>query len=48
MELAEFNVHGIRPGMPLPGGGVATSSTPLGFTSGLTKREVQLGARFVF
>ncbi len=43
-----FNVHGIRPGAPLPGGGVATSSTPLGFTSDLPKREFQLGARLTF
>lgn len=43
-----FNVHGIRPGTPLLGGGVATSSTPLAFTSDLPKREIQLGARFVF
>jgi len=43
-----FNVHGIRPGAPLSGGGVATSSTPLAFTSDLTKREIQLGARFIF
>jgi hypothetical protein len=43
-----FNVHPIRPGTPLLGGGVATSSTPLAFTSDFTKREIQLGARFVF
>jgi hypothetical protein len=43
-----FNVHGIRPGAPLAGGGLATPSTPLAFTSDLTKREIQLGARFVF
>jgi Carboxypeptidase regulatory-like domain/TonB dependent receptor-like, beta-barrel len=43
-----FNVHGIRPGTPLPGGGVASSSTPLAFTSDLPKREFQLGARLTF
>jgi hypothetical protein len=43
-----FDVHGIRPGTPLAGGGVATSSTPLAFTSDLPKREFQLGARFTF
>jgi hypothetical protein len=43
-----FNVHGIRPGTALAGGGVATSSTPLAFTSDLAKREIQLGARLTF
>jgi hypothetical protein len=43
-----FNVHGIRPGTALEGGGVATSSTPLAFTSDLPKREFQLGARLTF
>jgi Carboxypeptidase regulatory-like domain len=43
-----FNVHGIRPGTPLPGGGVATPSTPLAFTSDFPKREIQLGARLIF
>jgi hypothetical protein len=43
-----FNVHGIRPGTPLPGGGVATPSTPLTFTSDLPKREFQFGARLTF
>jgi len=43
-----FNVHGIRPGTPLVGGGVATPSTPLAFTSDLPKREIQLGVRLVF
>jgi hypothetical protein len=43
-----FNVHGIRPGTALPGGGLATSSTPLAFTSDLAKREIQLGARLTF
>jgi hypothetical protein len=41
-------VHGIRPGTALEGGGVATSSTPLAFTSDLPKREFQLGARLTF
>lgn len=43
-----FNVSGIRPGTPLAGGGFATSSTPLGFTSALPMREVQLGFRVSF
>jgi hypothetical protein len=43
-----FNVHGIRPGTVLPDGSIATSSTPLGFTSALPKREIQLGIRFTF
>jgi hypothetical protein len=43
-----FNVHGIKPGTPLPGGGTATSSTPLAFTSDLAKREFQLGVRLSF
>ncbi len=43
-----FNVHGIRPGTVLPDGTVATSSTPLGFTSAFPKRQVQLGIRFGF
>ena len=43
-----FDVHGIRPGAPLLGGGVATSSTPLAFTSDFPKREFQLGVRFLF
>jgi hypothetical protein len=43
-----FNVHGIRPGTPLPGGGTATSSTPLAFTSAFPKRQVQLGVRVTF
>ena len=43
-----FGVHGIRPGTTLAGGGVATSSTPLTFTSALPKREVQLGVRLSF
>jgi hypothetical protein len=43
-----FNVHGIKPGTVLPDGSIATSSTPLGFTSALPKREVQLGIRFAF
>ncbi len=43
-----FNVHGIRPGSALLGGGGATSSTPLAFTSDLPKREIQLGVRLNF
>ncbi len=43
-----FNVHGIRPGTPVPGGGTATSSTPLAFTSDFPKREFQLGVRMSF
>ena len=43
-----FNVHGIRPGTALPGGGTATPSTPLAFTSALPKREFQFGARLNF
>ena len=43
-----FNVHGIRPGTALPGGGIATPSTPLAFTSDLPKREIQLGVRLLF
>jgi len=43
-----FDVHGIRPGTALAGGGTATSSTPLAFTSALPKRQVQLGVRFTF
>jgi hypothetical protein len=43
-----FNVRGIRPGAALAGGGTATSSTPLAFTSALPKREIQLGLRLTF
>jgi hypothetical protein len=43
-----FNVRGMRPGSPLAGGGVATSSTPLAFTSAFPKRQIQLGVRFSF
>jgi hypothetical protein len=43
-----FNVHGIRPGTPLAGGGTVTSSTPLAFTSALPKRQIQLGVRLSF
>ena len=43
-----FNVHGIRPGALLPGGGTATPSTPLAFTSAFPMREFQFGARFNF
>ncbi len=43
-----FTVHGIRPGTALAGGGTATSSTPLAFTSALPVREIQLGVRLSF
>ncbi|MGA9511133.1 MAG: TonB-dependent receptor [Candidatus Sulfotelmatobacter sp.] len=43
-----FNVHGIRPGSALAGGGTATSSTPLAFTSAFPTRQVQLGVRLSF
>lgn len=43
-----FNVKGIKPGTALQGGGTATSSTPLAFTSALPKREIQLGLRLSF
>jgi hypothetical protein len=43
-----FNVHGIRPGTLLAGGGTATPSTPLAFTSAFPKREIQLGVRLSF
>jgi len=43
-----FDVHGIRPGTALVGGGTATPSTPLAFTSAFPKRQVQLGIRFTF
>ena len=43
-----FNVHGIRPGTALAGGGTATSSTSLAFTSAFPKRQVQLGVRVTF
>ena len=43
-----FNVHGIRPGTALSSGGVATSSTPLAYTSALQMREIQLGLRVSF
>ncbi|MFZ0739785.1 MAG: TonB-dependent receptor [Candidatus Acidiferrales bacterium] len=43
-----FNVKGIKPGTVLSNGDIAGPSTPLGFTSALAKREVQLGARFTF
>jgi hypothetical protein len=43
-----FNVHGIRPGTAVAGGGSVTSSTPLAFTSDLPKREIQLGVRLTF
>jgi hypothetical protein len=43
-----FNVRGMKPGAALPGGGTASSSTPLAFTSAFPKREIQLGLRFTF
>jgi hypothetical protein len=43
-----FNVKGMKPGAALAGGGTATSSTPLAFTSAFPKRQVQLGVRFSF
>jgi Carboxypeptidase regulatory-like domain len=43
-----FNVSGIRPGTALAGGGTATPSTPLAFTSALPKRQIQLGVRLTF
>jgi hypothetical protein len=43
-----FNVHGIRPGSALAGGGTDTPSTPLSFTSAFPKREIQLGIRVTF
>jgi hypothetical protein len=43
-----FNVHGLRPGSPLAGGGTVTPSVPLSFTSALPKRQVQLGVRLSF
>jgi len=46
--FTSFNVHGIRPGTALAGGGAATSSTPLAFTSALPMREIQLGVRLSF
>ncbi len=43
-----FNVSGIRPGTALAGGGTATPSTPLAFTSAFPKRQIQLGVRLSF
>ena len=43
-----FNVKGLRPGTAISGGGTATSSTPLAFTSAFPKRQVQLGLRLSF
>ena len=43
-----FNVSGIRPGTAVAGGGTATPSTPLAFTSALPQRQIQLGVRFSF
>src|SRR4029077_15997088 len=46
--VTTFNVHGIRPGTALLGGGTASSSTPLAFTSAFPKRQIQLGVRITF
>jgi Carboxypeptidase regulatory-like domain/TonB dependent receptor len=43
-----FNVHGMKPGTSLVGGGAATSSTPLAFTSAFPMRQIQLGLRLSF
>ncbi len=49
VDATTFAVRGIRPGTVLPnGGGTATSSTPLAFTSAFPKRQIQLGVRFSF
>jgi hypothetical protein len=48
VPFTTFNVHGIRPGTALPDGTTAGPSTPLGFTSALPKRQIQLGLRFSF
>jgi carboxypeptidase family protein len=46
--FTNFNVKGMKPGTALAGGGTASSSTPLAFTSAFPKRQVQLGVRFSF
>ena len=43
-----FNVKGMKPGTPLAGGGLATPSFPLAFTSAFPKRQIQLGLRLTF
>jgi len=43
-----FNVKGMKPGTPLAGGGLATPSFPLTFTSAFPKRQIQLGLRLTF
>jgi hypothetical protein len=43
-----FNVHGVKPGTALVGGGTASPSVPLTFTSAFPKRQIQLGVRFSF
>jgi Carboxypeptidase regulatory-like domain len=43
-----FNVHGLRPGTALAGGGTASPSVPLTFTSAFPKRQIQLGLRLTF
>jgi hypothetical protein len=46
--FSTFNVHGLRPGTAVAGGGAVTPSTPLAFTSVFPMREVQLGIRLSF
>jgi hypothetical protein len=46
--FTSFTVRGIKPGTALAGGGTATSSTPLAFTSDFPKRQIQLGLRLSF
>jgi hypothetical protein len=43
-----FNVRGIKPGSALAGGGTATPSTPLAYTSAFPMRQIQLGLRLSF
>ncbi len=43
-----FNVRGMKPGSALAGGGTATPSTPLAFTSAFPMRQIQLGLRLSF
>ncbi len=46
--FTSFTVRGIKPGTPLAGGGTASPSVPLTFTSAFPKRQIQLGLRFSF
>ena len=46
-DFTTFNVHGMRPSIA-GGGGTATPSTPLAFTSAFAKRQIQLGVRLSF